>query len=154
MLSKNILDYLQNIKLMQLATCKDNKPWLCNVWYVIDGDQNIYWMSRKTRQHSQEIEQNPYVACTFHECYYKGFGEKGRALVVSGKAKVINSEDSKTAYKLYAQRYPHMKKVQSLVDTLSGSGHHSFYKLHIVKAKFFDELNNPDNPLTEIKYNS
>jgi acyl-CoA reductase-like NAD-dependent aldehyde dehydrogenase len=49
-------DILKDIKLMQLATVRDKKPWMCNVWYVMDEDHNVYWISRETRRHSLEIK--------------------------------------------------------------------------------------------------
>jgi uncharacterized protein YhbP (UPF0306 family) len=59
-------DILKDIKLMQLASVRDNKPWMCNVWYVMDEDHNVYWISRETRRHSLEIKDNPHVAATMH----------------------------------------------------------------------------------------
>src|SRR5688572_9922168 len=68
-------DYLKDIKLMQLATCRDSQPWLCHVWYVMDEEAGkIYFISRETRRHSQEIQGNEKVACTFHKWFGEGLG--------------------------------------------------------------------------------
>ena len=67
----------------------NNKPWLCNVWYVMDNDNNIYFMSRETRRHSKEIEQNPNVSCTFHKWFDEGLGQKGQAVIVGGTAEKL-----------------------------------------------------------------
>ena len=56
------LEYFTTCKLMQLATISDGNPWICNVYFVIDDDLNIYWTSAKGRQHSVEIMANPKVA--------------------------------------------------------------------------------------------
>ncbi len=47
---------------MSLATSADNKPWVCELHFAYDGELNLYWRSKKSRRHSQEIEQNPNVA--------------------------------------------------------------------------------------------
>jgi uncharacterized protein YhbP (UPF0306 family) len=41
-LKKIIKDYLQTPRVMQLATCVDNQPWVCNVHYYVDDDLNFY----------------------------------------------------------------------------------------------------------------
>jgi nitroimidazol reductase NimA-like FMN-containing flavoprotein (pyridoxamine 5'-phosphate oxidase superfamily) len=56
-----IRDYLPNVIHLSLATCVDNKPRVCEVHYVYD-DLNLYFRSKLSRRHSQEIFHNPYVA--------------------------------------------------------------------------------------------
>lgn len=59
-----IIQYLSDGKLIQLATCNNNIPWICNVYYVIDDKQNIYWLSYPNRRHSLDINVNKNVALT------------------------------------------------------------------------------------------
>lgn len=59
-----IKQYLTDGKLMQLATSKDNIPWICSVYYVVDDKQNIYWLSYPERRHSLDIAANHDVAVT------------------------------------------------------------------------------------------
>lgn len=144
-------DILKDIKLMQLATCRDNQPWLCNVWYVMDEDENIYWNSRLTRRHSEEIADNPRVACTFHKWFNEGIGQKGQALIVSGNAELLSGEDIRMPYKLYVGRNPKFLDVQSLETTMSATGPHFFYKLTPDEIIWWDEVNFPDNPRRVVK---
>jgi len=146
------LDYLSEVKLMQLATVNDNKPWLCNVWYVMDDMQNVYWISRKTRRHSLDIEQNSHVACTFHRPFEKGFmKDVGQALVISGNAFLLQGEECEEPYKLYQSRFDALPNFQSLKAFLNDEGHHYFYKLVPEEIMWWDEKNFPDNPRQVIK---
>lgn len=144
-------NHLQKIKLMQLATCADNQPWLCNVWFVADGQDNIYWISRETRRHSQEITKNSHIACTFHESFNEGLGEKGQALVISGTAEKLTAKDIETAYNLYANRYLKLLEMQSLENSINDTGVHKFYKCTPQEIIWWDEVNFPDQPKQVVK---
>src|SRR5262249_21392251 len=63
-LSKLIEEYLTSGKtrMMQLATSVDGHPWCCTVYYAVDSDLNLIWVSTPARRHSQEIAQNANVA--------------------------------------------------------------------------------------------
>lgn len=143
-------DYLDDVKLMQLATSYDNQPWLCNVWYVRDPQDNIYFISRETRRHSIEIEKNPKVSCTFHKWFERGLGEQGQALVIAGKAKKMTGNEIEKPYTLYQERYPNLENFQSLDDFVNGTGHHFFYKITPKQIVWWDEKNF-DNPRQEIE---
>ena len=56
--------YFSENTLMQLATINNGQPWLCNVYFVTDEENNIYWTSTKARRHSKEILKDPNSACT------------------------------------------------------------------------------------------
>jgi len=99
-----IRDYLPNVIHMSLATCANNKPWVCEVHFVYDDDLNLYWCSLPERRHSQEIAANPNVAGNIVEQH--GQGEKPRGLYFEGTAEVLRdiTEDS-LAYRLYVDRF-------------------------------------------------
>lgn len=59
---KVIREYLPTIIHMSLATVYENRPWVCEVHSAYDEDLNLYFRSKSSRRHSQEIEQNPHVA--------------------------------------------------------------------------------------------
>lgn len=140
------VSYLRDIKLMQLATCQNNRPWLCNVWYVMDDQDRVYWISRETRRHSQDLEINPYAACTFHAPYTGGLGEKGQSLVMSGPVVKLNGESCHEPYALYAVRFPKIMEFQPLDHFLTHQAHHHFYQLTPDDIVWFDEINFPDDP--------
>src|SRR6185503_14792116 len=55
-------EHLSDLLVMQLATSKDNQPWICNVHFLADDDMNLYWMSEPDSRHSEDIVANPRVA--------------------------------------------------------------------------------------------
>lgn len=136
---------------MQLATARDGRPWLCNVWYVMDAQDNIYWISRATRRHSEEIADNPYVAATFHKWFGEGLGQSGQALIVSGTAEIVSIDQVHESYQLYADRYPELLNFQSLEATKDGSGDHLFYKITPREIVWWDEVNFPDQSRQVVK---
>ncbi|MBI2414593.1 pyridoxamine 5'-phosphate oxidase family protein [candidate division WWE3 bacterium] len=59
-----ITKYLEEARLMQVATSINNQPWACSVYFVFDNDFNLYWISTPKRRHSLEIKENSKVAGT------------------------------------------------------------------------------------------
>ena len=144
-------DILKDIKLMQLASVRDNKPWMCNVWYVMDEDHNVYWISRETRRHSLEIENNPHVAATMHPWFDKGLmNDPGQAMIISGQAKKLSGKECRMPYELYAKRFPKLLEFQSFEKFLNDEGHHYFYKITPDEIIWWDEINFPKNPKQEV----
>ena len=146
-------DYIVDIGLMQLATVdqETNRPWLCSVWYVMDDEDNVYWCSRKTRRHSQEIGDGGYATCTITKNYNEGLGQKGRALILSGDASLVPQDKIEFVYDLYAQKYNKTESMQSFETFLNGSGVHFFYQITPDQIVWWDELEPGDNPRKIIK---
>ena len=143
-------NYLKDVKLMQLATCENNQPWLCNVWFVNDDNNNIYWISRETREHSKQIKNNSNVACTFHKWFEEGLGQKGQALVISGQAEKLAGNVCEGPYDLYSKSYPKVLEFQTKKAFLNDEGHHFFYKVTPKRIVWFDEINFPEDPRQEV----
>ncbi|MBC7836929.1 pyridoxamine 5'-phosphate oxidase family protein [Acetobacteraceae bacterium] len=147
-LRKLIEEYLAESKLMQLATSKNNQPWVCNVYFAFDESLNLYWISRPNRRHSGELRENEKVAGTIvHSPDPKN---PGRGIQFQGIAKEItDKEEMRVAMKFYAERYGMSpERVEALI---SGADGHLPYKITPTKYVLFDELNFPDNPYQEYK---
>lgn len=145
--------YFKDVRLMQLATSRDNQPWLCNVWYVHDTEtDNIYFTSRKTRRHSEDIAINERVACTFHKHYEDGLGQRGQSLVIAGKARLLTDELAiGKAFDLYEASHPKLSAMQARDVYCDGSGVHFFYEISPIEIVVFDDVNYPNNPRQEFK---
>lgn len=119
---------------MSLATCVDNKPWVCEVHFVYDDALNIYWRSKQDRRHSQEIAQNPHVAGNIVEQH--GSGDKPRGVYFEGVAeKLENVESGDEVYELFAERFGLGEEV--VQDAKSDDGH-KFYKINVTDMYLFD----------------
>ncbi|QQS18107.1 pyridoxamine 5'-phosphate oxidase family protein [Candidatus Saccharibacteria bacterium] len=114
---------------MQLATVgKDGKPWVCNVWFAADKDQNIYWFSATTRRHSIEVMQNPHVAASI--CLPQTPADKPRGLQLEGTAEQLtNPKDIAVAMKHYVGRVFSLKQVKDFMAHLDRP--HRFYRIKV-----------------------
>lgn len=103
-LQENIREYLDEAKMMQLATARAEKPWVCNVWFASDKNMNIYWISSTNRRHSNELADNPYVAASV--CMpSKPSESKQGALQIEGLAReVTKPAEMAKALKIYVAR--------------------------------------------------
>jgi uncharacterized protein YhbP (UPF0306 family) len=142
-----IQTYLKDVRVMQLATCVNNRPWACNVHFYMDDDLNLYWISTPLRRHSQEIAQNPYVAATIKvhedtptEKYIIG-------ITFEGKAEQLSNDEIGEVGEQYITK---LKKDPSLLSDLqSGKNPHKFYKLMPENIVVFDTKNFADAPRQE-----
>lgn len=99
-----IREYLSEIIHMSLATCAGGRPWVCEVHFAFDEDLNLYFRSKPSRRHSEEIAANPNVAgnmVTQHQ-----LGDKVRGVYFEGKAELLeNVGEQHPAYVLYKERF-------------------------------------------------
>ena len=68
---KLIIDYFKEAKLMSLATCDKDKPWVATVWSAFDDKLSLYFTSQNFRGHVAEIKSNPSVVY-FTSCSTSG----------------------------------------------------------------------------------
>lgn len=129
-----IRDYLAGILHMSFATCIENKPWVCEVHFVYDDDLNIYFRSKPSRRHSQEIAQNPNVAGNIVEQH--GRTDKPRGIYFEGRAELINDADKEQmVYKLFQNRLGLGSEI--LEDAKQDDGH-KFYRIIVTDYYLFD----------------
>lgn len=147
---KLISEYLRDAKLMQVATVQNNKPWVATVWYVNDKDWNLYFISRRSRRHSQELQKNPNVAGTIVMPHVKGSGEKVRGLQFDGSAAEAKGDLLKKAKKLYGEKYPQAEDI-SLKKLQDPNFIATFYVIKPSTLILFDEINFPEDPRQELK---
>lgn len=98
-----IRQYLPNVLHMSLATCADNRPWVCEVHFVYDDDLNLYFHSKLARRHSMEIAQNPNVAGSIVEQH--PLDMKPRGLYFEGTVSVYEAiHENGPIYNLFRER--------------------------------------------------
>ncbi len=125
-------------KVMQLATLRDDQPRANSLYYVASRDLRfVYWLSEATRRHSVDIVKNPLV---------------GGAIVVkadlpvigvqfSGEAsEVTDNDEQKEVLERYNEKYGDTAK--ELYDRMvAGKNKHHLYKVAIRELELFDEVN-------------
>lgn len=129
-----IRDYLANVIHMSLATCINNKPWVCEVHFVYDNELNVYWRSKQDSRHSQEIAQNPRVAGNIVEQY--DMSDKPRGVYFEGAAEKLESvQIGDGVYELFAKRFG---LGEEAIEEAKTDGGHKFYKVNVSDMYLFD----------------
>jgi general stress protein 26 len=139
--------YLPQIKIMQLATVVNDRPYVCTVHYYSDSDLNIYWCSLLTRRHSEEIKRNPQIAAyvlvhenTPDENYVIG-------ITILGEAELVGNSIDPKIVATYASKLE--KGSDFEIDVLKPDFPHKFYCLRPKKIILFDNKNFSGNPRQE-----
>lgn len=143
-----IEDYLNEAKLMQVATSKDNRPWACSVYFAFDKDLNLYWISTPTRRHSMEINDNENVAGTIVLPHTPGDAARGIQFEGSAK-KLTNKTEIFFGMKCYVKRFGMSK--ERMNEIIEGKDAHVCYKIAPKLYVLFDEVNFPDQSRREYK---
>lgn len=133
-IEKVIRAYLPGIIHMSMATCVDNKPWVCEVHYVYDDQLNLYFRSKPSRRHCKELAINPNVAgniVTQHT-----MSEKPRGIYFEGRAELLkNVSKNDEAYKKCRERFG--KGPEILTETNQPDGG-QFFKISVSDYYVFD----------------
>ena len=142
-----VKQYLDQIKIMQLATSVNNQPWVITVHYYSDEDSNLYWISTLARKHSQDIEQNPKVAATI--LVHENTPDENYVIGVSaeGTAELIREKVVEGVVQGYARKHG---KDSDMSDIASGKNPHKFYRLKPSRIVLFDNKNFPNDPRQEL----
>lgn len=139
-------EFLTLGQVMQLATSKENKPWISTVYYVADAERNIYWLSLPERRHSQEIMQNTHVAVAIaikQDIPVIGIQAEGSVEIIKDAAIV------KSILASYVKKYDGAGK-EFHQRFLDGKNKHELYKLTPELLVLFDEVHFKDTPVQKI----
>lgn len=141
-LRKLIEEYLEEAKMMQLATAIDNQPWVCNVWFAADDDLNIYWFSSATRRHSDEVMKNQKVAAAMVLPHTPK--DPPRGLQLQGVAEMLTKQkDIDKAISVYKDRIFPRETINELMA--NSQKPHTFYRITPKQFVLFDAVNFGDN---------
>jgi uncharacterized protein YhbP (UPF0306 family) len=143
---KLIKEDLKKARMMQVATVKNDQPWNCTVYFAADDKFNLYWISKPTTRHSQEIESNANVGVAipvkFDDLTVRGLSLEGVA------AEVKDSKEIKQKVKLYSDKFNRGQEWYK--DFVAGNNPHKLYRIKPTKFVLFDRVNFPDNDRQEL----
>lgn len=131
---ETIRGYIPQIIHMSLATSSGNYPWVCEVHFAYDIALNLYFVSSKSRRHSQEIEANPYVAGNIVTQHHKN--QKVRGVYFEGKTERLEDVDENhPGYKAYVER---LGGHEGMLKEISKDGEAALYKISVENYYLFD----------------
>lgn len=136
-----VQQYLEQARLMQLATVRNGRPWICTVYFVPDEAGNLYWLSKPERRHSQDITQDSRVAVAVavkHDQPVIG-------IQAEGTAEVVRDQDIiRTVMRAYVNKY---NSGQEFYDNfVAGRNQHWLYRIVPDHLQLFDEVHFKDGP--------
>ena len=138
--------YMEEAKLMQLATSANGQPWVCSVWFAADEDLNIYYFSSTLRRHSREVAANRKVSGAIALPHTPL--DKPKGVQFQGDAEMLTEKaDIDDAISLYAGRIFPKEKVLELMERSS----HAFYRIRPTMFVLFDVVDFPDSPRQEFR---
>ena len=101
----DVFSFLNSQRLLTVASI-DTEPWICNLFYGVDKDINIYFISSEDTKHSKQIKKNPTIA--FNVAWYNSENYTDRKAVqgtgVCYMAK--NDEEIKKGVELHNKHFP------------------------------------------------
>lgn len=113
---------------MSLGTTVNDRPWVCEVHFVCDEGLNIYWMSYPSTRHSQEIEENEYVAGNIVRQHEQG--EMPNGVYFEGVAAMLrDNEEVNRVAKMLIDRLDHID--DSIFETLEKADGKRIYKVTV-----------------------
>jgi len=148
-----IKKYLNECKLMQVSTSRNNKPRIFNCWFSYDKDFNFYYISPSSAKHSKDIAKNPNVAVSIvSPKINKGVGQEVQGLMFEGTAKQVKGEELLSAYMNLFKRYPKVSQYIKLVNKKVKMKDTKIYKITPKEGIWYDEVNFEDYPRRRIVF--
>ena len=138
-LKTQISEYMQTQKLMSMATFADNEPWIANVYFVSDDDLNIYFLSKKWREHCKAIVINPKVSVAIADSHQNIYNPQ-KGLQITGTAEEVNVFDKlEWMFKMWNKLIAG-EKGEKLSDPKKflDAGVSGVYRIKPSKIKFFN----------------
>ncbi len=147
-IEKVIREYIPEVIHMSLATCLDNKPWVCEVHYAYDDNLNFYFWSKPSSRHCTEMAMNPNVSGNIVEQHDGTM--KPRGVYFEGTAEELNdvTEDD-VAFKVYSARFDRDK---DMLDETKEENGHRFYKITVDTFYLFDSRESKPSKKYELSW--
>lgn len=136
-----MLGYLRDdtARTMQLATVQDGRPWVATVYFVVNDELNVYWLSWPERRHSRELAVHEQVAAAIvlkSDPPVVGVQVEGVAEQVDDPAQVRHIMGQ------YDAKYHQGGQFADIFA--AGKNHHVLYRLIPHTYAIFDELRHKD----------
>lgn len=147
--NKELLKYLKSQRLMTLATSVNNKSWVCSVYYVIDSELNLYFVSPPESKHCQDILKNKAVACAIADSHTPNSAKKVGVQLTGIASQVRGWEKTKVLLKMWHKAAPGAEDVINTANMKNKVVSSRVYKVRPNLIKFFNQ-NLYSNPSSRV----
>ena len=135
---EQVKKYLKNHFQLVLATVGTH-PWVCTLYYSIDNDLNIYFLTSPKTIHGQQLAKNSKVAAAISDSPQTPTAKK-KGLQIYGLCKQISGARKVThAITLWKQTLGVTSKDYSYEGMIKKAISGRMYKITPKKIKFFNE---------------
>lgn len=110
-LKKFVLDYLEQNRMMTLATCKDDVPWAASVMFAYDDCLNLYFISKPGTRKTQNLLDNPKASAAINQIQ-KTPG-KVIGVQLEGSAEMLDKTKNKQELEIFKNRFNWAEKYLS-----------------------------------------
>ncbi|MGH3853896.1 MAG: pyridoxamine 5'-phosphate oxidase family protein [Pseudonocardiaceae bacterium] len=140
--------YVQAGKLMQLASLNsDGSPVVCNVWYDAHFAPDVLrFISRRSRQHSQNIRIDGRVAGGIMAIPLEGLGQAVRGVTLTGVARELPTSGIDREVVAFVARWPRAEAALHPEKLAHDKMPTRLYEVTVAEWVLFDEANFPDQP--------
>ena len=138
-MKRQILKYLRSQHLMSLAPAKNYQPWACTVYFAVDSDLNLYFVSPPDADHCRYLTKNQHISASIYDSRQK-VNSKKEGLQFKGTVKVITPvPEIKKALKLWNQANPGAEKFINYDNMVKKVISSKIYKIKPGLFKYFNE---------------
>ena len=135
---ETLLSYLKSQNLMALATNGDAAA-NCFVYFAVDGDFSIYFISEPDSEHCKNIEKNNTVACAIADSHQTVSSKKIGAQIKGVVEDVNGLEQFDAIINLWNSTNPGMEAIISINNFRNKILKSHAYKIRPTVIKFFNE---------------
>ena len=133
---------------MSVATY-NKEPWIATVYYIVDKDLNLYFLSSASSRHAQYIFKNENVACNIFDSHQKVTDKKVGVQIYGTCSALESVNEIEPILKMWHKLYPgskcsDLRKIKNHeIDT-------RVFKVVPKRIKFFNEQLFPDKGAMEV----
>lgn len=134
----SIKKYLSTHIQFALATNGDH-PWIATMYYGIDDDLNIYFLTSPDTIHAQALKQNPLVSAVIADSPQKPDSKKIGIQLYGSAGEIEGEEAIKAGFEIWCRVLKVSDPKYSYDGIKSGDLHYRLYKLVPKKIKYYNE---------------
>lgn len=135
---KLIYDFL-NVRRQMVLSTYDGHPWIATLYYAIDNELNIYFLSNPDTIHCKQLEKNPQVAVSVADSPQNPESKK-KGIQLFGYAKRISTlAHLKLAIALWRNALNVTNAEYEAEHIFSGKLKFQLYEVTPKKIKFFNQ---------------
>lgn len=138
-IKKEIFQFLKRNGILTLAVASENTPWLCTLYYGIDGQMNLYVITDPNNNHGKIISHNPKVAFNVFDSHQqitkpkKGLQGKGMISIVKEPKTVIK------ALEFWHKANPGIENMITVENILDKNSDTKIFKITPTYLKYFNK---------------